>query len=799
MNRFFSYPNRVLISTGTVSVALISGQVALMQLLSIMQWHHYANMVISIALLGFGAAGTFLSLFRKRLLDNSATFIPLLMIMSGLTMLFAVWLSRSGFARFDSYLLFVDRSQWFALSINYLLFFLPFFCGALALGIIFIKYVNSIGKFYSSNLIGSGIGAIMAALLSWYFLPAAMPAVFTLLAMISGLILITPENKWLVSVIATAGISLASYQIIHPPGLHMSQYKSLSRTLNMPAAKIILQKPTPFGFVEVVSAEGLRYAPGLSLAYTGEVPVKNLVFNNGEWFGPVVAWNPGDSSHLLDYTTMGLPYSLGTKNSVLVLHAGTGLQISHALSNKASTIDAIEPHRGVIELLMDELATDNDSLFYNPAVKLYQTEPRSFLSAAKKNYTLIQLPIAGAFGGTSGLFAMREEYSLTKEAFLQMWKLLEEDGAISITAWMDYPFRNPLKIAATLAESAEAAGLSQLRSHLVAVRSWGTITFLLKKTALTPEDTARVRRFCDKFFFDPAILPGMSDEERFRYNGMSDTSFFSYLDELLSGKREKLYRDYEFSLNPATDDKPYFSQFLRWKSLPHLKTVFGEQSVPFLELGWLISAVTFLQISLLAVLLILLPLFRIGWKGGDKFWTLLYFSGLGIGYMFIEIILIQKFILFFGNPVYAVAFVIGVMLLASGAGSYFSSSWVITPDLLRRILVVIILLLLLYSFFLSTFLQYVIGFSFQLKFILALLLIALPGFFMGMPFPMGIKKLSVANEINLPWAWGINGCMSVISAALATLLTVEMGFTVVMLLAAGAYLLCLLSMYISHR
>ena len=799
MNRFFSYQHRLVIATGIISVVLISGQVALMQLLSIMQWHHYANMVISIALLGFGAAGTLLSLMRKRLLDHSEMFIPLLMIMSGLTMLGAVWLSRSGFARFDSYLLFVDHSQWLALAINYLLFFLPFFCGALALGIVFIKYVSAIGKFYSSNLIGSGIGAITAALLSWYFLPAALPAVITLPAIAAGLILLTQKNKWLVIGIGATGIILALFQIIRPPGLQMSQYKSLSRTLNMPSSKITMKKPGAFGFVEVVSAEGLRYAPGLSLAYTGEVPVKKFVFNNGDWFGPVVAWNPGDSSHLLDYTTMALPYILGTKSRVLILHAGTGLHISHALSNNASTIDAVEPHRGVTDLLMKELAGDNDSLFYNQAVELHVTEPRSFLSAAKKNYDLIQLPIIGAFGGSSGLFAMREEYSLTKEAFLQMWSLLEKDGIISITAWMDYPFRNPLKIAATLAESAEAAGVSQIRSHLIAVRSWGTITFLLKKTALTPVDTARVRSFCNKFFFDPAILPGMAREERYIYNGMNDTSFFSYLDELLSGKREKLYRDYDFSLRPATDDKPYFSQFLRWKSLPHLKTVFGEQTVPFLELGWLISAITFFQISLLAFILIIIPLFRIGWKGGGKLWTLLYFSGLGIGYMFIEIVLIQKFILFFGNPVYAVAFVIGVMLLASGAGSYFSSRWIITPALLRKVLLVIIILLLVYAFSLSPFLQQVARLSFQLKFILSLVLIALPGFFMGMPFPIGIKKLSVANEINLPWAWGINGCMSVISAALATLLTVETGFTVVMLLAAVAYLLCLISMYISNR
>ena len=181
------------------------------------------------------------------------------------------------------------------------------------------------------------------------------------------------------------------------------------------------------------------------------------------------------------------------------------------------------------------------------------------------------------------------------------------------------------------------------------------------------------------------------------------------MDELLSANREQLYKDYDFYLRPATDDKPYFSQFLRWKSLPHLTGIFGTQSVPFLELGWLISAMTFFQLSLLALLLIILPLFKIGWKGNYKFWTWLYFSGLAIGYMFLEIVLIQQFILFFGNPVYAAAFVIGVMLLASGAGSYYSSRFLLKRSVMQTILLMIVALLLFYSFFLSPFLQTISG------------------------------------------------------------------------------------------
>ena len=233
----------------------------------------------------------------------------------------------------------------------------------------------------------------------------------------------------------------------------------------------------------------------------------------------------------------------------------------------------------------------------------------------------------------------------------------------------------------------------------------------------------------------------------------------------------------------------------RWKSLPHLTSIFGTQSVPFLELGWLISVMTFFQLSLLALVFIILPLFKIGWKGSNKIPTLLYFSGLAMGYMFLEIVLIQQFILFFGNPVYAAAFVIGVMLLASGAGSYYSSGLPLKRSVMQRMLLMIIMLLLLYSFFLSPFLQNITGLSIGLKLVVSAIIIAVPSLLMGLPFPMGLRLLSGIEEKNIPWAWGINSCVSVISAALATLLAVETGFTIVMILAGLAYAVCLLAMY----
>ena len=176
---------------------------------------------------------------------------------------------------------------------------------------------------------------------------------------------------------------------------------------------------------------------------------------------------------------------------------------------------------------------------------------------------------------------------------------------------MDYPFRNSLKIAATLAETLNDCGIVDPVSHLTAIRSWGTITYIVKKNPFSSTDTSLLRRFCKDYLFDPLWLPGLNATERMVHNGIGDSTFFAYVDQLVFGNREQLYNDYGFHIRPATDDKPYFSQFLRWKSLPQLESIFGAQTVSFLELGWLIAAISLMQVSILAILLIILPLFSL--------------------------------------------------------------------------------------------------------------------------------------------------------------------------------------------
>jgi hypothetical protein len=202
--------------------------------------------------------------------------------------------------------------------------------------------------------------------------------------------------------------------------------------------------------------------------------------------------------------------------------------------------------------------------------------------------------------------------------------------------------------------------------------------------------------------------------------------------------------------------------------------------------------ITLIQITIVSFILILLPLFRLGWKGKDKWSIVLYFGGIGTGYMFVEMVFIQRFILYLGNPVYAASAVITLLLIFSGLGSYKSDYFVQNRKRMPLIVSGIVALLLLYSFILTPLLQNTVHLILPLKILIISLLTVPLAFCMGLPFPIGLSHLSKGNERDIPWAWGINSCFSVVSTALATIIAVEMGFTWVMWIAAVAYCLPLI-------
>ncbi|MBI5730193.1 MAG: hypothetical protein HY963_03560 [Ignavibacteriales bacterium] len=786
MNYFGLNIKKISVAIFLLSISIIAYQLLLIHIFSITQWYHFAFMVISVALLGFGAAGSFIALFKNRLIANVPWLIPFSMLISGLLQCSAIFISQLSFARFDSYLIFADYSQFINLIITYLIFFLPFFFGAISIGLSFIIYIDQIGKLYFSNLIGSGLGGITALILYSIFLPEEISSLISLLPIISALILFPNNYKRIFTLIFILSIAVSVFFFINPSALKKSEFKSISKTLNLIDAKVVFTKNSPYGLIEVVSSPVLRYSQGLSLAYQKEVPQSKAIFLNGDWFGSIVKTNKGKNG-FLHYTTTALPYAMKEKESVLILNAGSGIETAQAISYNANRITAVEQNGIIISLMKNEFAEDSDSLYHHKNLTIRNIDSRTFLQADTNKYDLITLPYTNSFGGGVGLYALQEQYLLTVDSFEEMFDHLESEGVISVSSWIDYPFRNPLKILSTIVEMLHKKKISDYKNHITAVKSWGTITFVVKKSPLNSEEIVKIRSFSDSLMFDPIILPDISESERTKYNSMQDEKFFEYIDEILSGHRSRFYDEYDFNIKPANDDQPYFSQFLKWKSLSYLKDIYGIRNAPFLEIGYLLVIITLIQIIIIAFVLIILPLFKTDLKGNGKLKTLLYFGAIGLGYMFVEIIFIQRFILYFGNIIYAAAAVISSMLICSGVGSYLSSKIKGSKRNLIFICGSIFTVLISYKFLLTPVLQSTIGFEFFLKAVIAFLLIAVPSFLMGMPFPIGLKIISAENKSLAAWAWGINGSSSVASSVLVVVLALEFGFATVILIAALSY------------
>ncbi len=778
---------------GLHSAAIIAFQLILMQLISVMQGYHFAYMIISIAMLGFGASGTFIALFRKKLLEASNWLVPSLMAVSGFFMVVSFNLARMPVFQFDVYLLFVESSQFGVLALGYIIYFIPFFVGALAIGILFIKNAGQIGTYYFSNLLGSGIGGIVVViLLSHIFALQALPLV-AILSVMAAVLSFEKRKRFLQIAGIVLSIGFIGFSIFQPGELPLSEYKGLSRTLNLPDAEIIHKQADVHGQIEVVESSALRYAPALSFTYTGAVPVKKNVFINAEFYGVIPLY---DTVNIHNFTTEALPYVMRQRDKVLVLKSGTGTGVAHALQSGAKHVTGVTEVRGIKELLKNRFAEESQYFALKPEANFIYSDSRQYLlSQNQSEYDAIILPRMESFGGSMGLNALHEDYSLTIEAFQLMWNRLSDHGVISVTTWIDYPSRTTLKIAATLVETLRANGIESPENHLVAIKSWGTISFVLSKNPLESSDIANIRNFCREMLFDPVLLPGISDDERSVYNQIEDDNLYRYLDAILSSTDQSLLAEYDFHIAPATDDKPYFSRFLKFSTLKKLRDTFGAETMPFLELGYLIVWVTLIQSSILAFVLIILPLFKLRKRSRNLLPTLLYFGALGLGYMFAEIIFIQRFILYFGHPVYAISAVISTMMIASGAGSLYSGKFKDPVKASGVASFAVAILLLIYALFFTNVLTLTIDFPLFIKVFIAFFMLAIPSFFMGMPFPSGIRILNQNNEQHIPWAWGINGCLSVIATSLATLIAVEGGFRVVMFLATGLYLLAFAVFY----
>ncbi len=581
--------------------------------------------------------------------------------------------------------------------------------------------------------------------------------------------------------------------------LNVSPYKSQNQLLRVPGTKIITQDSSPLGLISVVKSADtpLRYAPGLSLNAAAEPPEQLAVFTDADNMAAITRYdgNP-ESLGTLDQTTSALPYHLKPLSDILILGAGTGSDILQADYHAIQHIDAVELNPQIIHLVKDKYADFAGHLYASVHVNLHAGEARGFVATTDKTYDLINISLLDAFGASAaGLYSMAESYLYTEQAIQDYLQHVHPGGYLSITRWVKMPPRDEVKLLATAINALKLTNIEQPGRQLIMIRSWQTSTLLIKNGVVTAEEIERLKQFCNDRSFDLVYYPGISAEEANRFNIQPQPYLYQAATALLGNKSKAFMQDYKFNIEPATDNQPYFFHFFKWQSLPEILPLLHSGGIFLLESGYLLLIAALVQALLASLLLIALPLWL--WKSklgiqpgsGNYKSILVYFLCLGLAFLFIEIAFIQKFILILHHPLYAITVVLSTFLLTAGAGSHFSTKLAAHGQ--RSMILLPVTGIAVLSIGYSLGFGAISGFLLQAgdlnRYVLSIVLIAPLGFCMGMPFPMALARLGQTSPALIPWAWGINGCASVVSAILATLIAMQFGFTVLIFLAIGLY------------
>lgn len=790
-----------LYSIALVSAAAMAYEILLMKIFSIVQWHHFAYMVISLALLGYGISGTFIALFRDRLLSHFFLSFITNMVLFGITTISSFWLTQQIPFHAQEMLWDPDSTLW--LLAYFLLLTLPFFFVSNTVGLTLSYYKVHISRLYAANMIGAGLGSLSILILLFMFYPASILQIISSVAFAAALLALyelgmKPKKRLFLLLFVVLPFMLPETVT----QINMSPYKSLSKVLQIKDTRIIEEHTSPLGVITVVESPTIpfRHVPGLSINSDTEPPAQLGVFSNGEGMSVITRY-PDSLKNLiyLDYQTSALPYHLKHPKDILIIGVGGGSDLLQALYHKVENIDAVELDGKLVSLVRDKYNEYAGNIYKRPNVNIHISEARGYLSGNDKKYDLIQLSMVDSYGAASaGLYALSENYLYTVEAFRQYLQHLAPGGMLAISRWIKLPPRDSLKLVATAVESLKREGVTTPGMSLILIRGWQTSTLLVKNGMISEEEIKALKHFSEERNFDLGYYHGMQKSETNRYNILHEPYFFTGIEGVLEQK--EFLKQYKFDISPTSDERPYFYHFFKWDTLSEIYTLRGSGGLYLMEWGYLILVVSLILALFVSVILILLPL--ISYKSMQsspkifgKSKVVLYFFTLGVAFLFLEITFMQRFILYLSHPIYSAAIVLSSFLVFAGLGSVYSKklsrkrgdTWAV-----RSAIFFIIFLSLFYLLTFDILFEHLIILPDLIKMLITIVLIAPLAFAMGIPFPVGLAFLAQESPSFIPWAWGISSCASVISSILAALIAINFGFTVVTLLALVFYLLALL-------
>ena len=817
-----------LLGVWLISACVLMLEVALTRIFSVMMWYHFAFLAISLVLFGFGASASLMSVAARtqepkwppaRLrgpiggqapvscgMLAAARSARLLVLQSWIP----IWKQIRGFLAGDPGAMLLRSSALFAGSVGlcyvgvchiqlnpaaalhqwpafgmFVLFFfvlsLPFFFSGVAIAVALSRVGEATGTVYFADLFGAGVGSAAIVVLLNRVGPVGVLQLVTALAVAATLLFsayssgsLRPSPRktlaWLAGAAAVG--SLGIWAVAHA---HIPLYPG----------KAIWHYPGTEGERRGYRLESSRWnaisrVDIVNPAPHGE-PAEMWVLIDADAFTPIInVQGPEATWAWVQHQVCSLAFQAWAQGAkVCVIGSGGGRDVLAALECGAAGVDAVDINPLITEAVLGPYAAFSGDLYRDPRVRLLVREGRSYLRTTPNGtYSLIQLSMVDTWAATSaGAYSLCENFLYTVEAFREYLRALKPEGVLTLTRWHDIPPRETLRLVSLAVEALLEEGAQDPAAHIAVVTRPPQDTFVCKKSPLSPTDLRLIQDICARQQWHVLYLPTQP----------KGNSRFHQL--LRTRDRAAFYAAYLYDVRPTTDDRPFFFQRdqLRtlWTELFHARAGLSVSSGNVTLLALLLASAG------LSLLFILLPLLVGGRRNRPPrhpaLWAV-YFSALGLGFMFVEVALMQKLGLLLGHPTYSISVVLNALLVGAGLGALASNR--IRSPLATTVAVVGLWAALWSGIYIATVvLMRHLDWPLWGRACAAVAALLPVGFVLGLMMPLGLRRVREESPDYAPWAWGVNCVTSVVGSALSLLLAIAVGFTAVLYTALGLYVL----------
>jgi len=794
-----------------VSLAAVGYETALTRYFAVAKWSEYGYWVISIVMAGFALSGVVLALSRDWFVRRSETILAALPTLLVITAAAGYYVTAvNPFNPLQLQNLATWQPQLWNIALYYAALLPFFFLAGVFISLTFVMHSDRIGAVYGFDLTGAGAGSALVLLLMYAVHPFDLVPVLLVPLAVAAFFRPPSQGRrfgWS-AIAAVIALLVCGGTLVWSNPAAFNDFKAIYAPLHTPDAAVVAEIRAPRGdylllddFTERVDIDvsnnaGMMGLPGPPRTFG--------LYRDGNRIAALPRPGPIDAGYA-PATLDALPYLLIPGARVLLAGGSGGFRISERLALGAGHIQVMETEPVLADALRAGLGPSPPMASGTAVV----VATGSVIAAARRaadgaRFDIIDL--APDFLDTSDANAT----TFSVEAMSAFLGALTPGGLVSIPVSIrDFPVY-ALRVLAAAREALRQAGAVDPRAHVIVYRSAWNVRILLSPIPWSEERIAAVRAFCDERSFDVSWYPGMdvAAARASLYNDLPAVSFDAGEVDT-SGPEDSIANEAEailsgvsspsgltFDLSPMTLDRPFYYAILR---LRHLGTILSRLEIlPQAEVGALVNLAVLAQAVVIAALVLLVPLLapgRVSGAGTGTWRPILYFPALGLGFLFIEIVVIEKASLWLNDRASGFAVVLTGMLVFSGLGS-MAAGRSRAPRRLSAILCgAIIAWVLLMTVVLEPMILATLGWPWLVRVFLLLMLLAPVSVALGLPFPLGLTRVGhdSASSGFLPWAWGLNGAFSVVATPLANLIARQTGFERVLFCAAILYGIALLA------